>query len=292
MAVAVIIVIVLIVIVWWALRRNARRYKPDFPVHAHHEEAGVIPRGEDTHAEEAVAAEQAGLEPQPVVEPKPGQPLATETAAPSSETGGIPSTAGTADASVAEAPVAEVSALDTGARIAEMPPAGSAAVFTTGMVSTPETLTGSADEDTLVGTPAPVETIGEQPTRETRVDTLSGDDRGAPHAEAPAPGETAAAATAAEQAAATAQTPGPDDLAVLEGIGPRVKEVLAEAGIRTFAQLAATDVNMLRQILDAANLRFLDPSTWPEQAKLAAEGRMDELQTLMSQLRGGKRVGS
>jgi hypothetical protein len=84
---------------------------------------------------------------------------------------------------------------------------------------------------------------------------------------------------------------GPDDLTILEGIGPRVKEVLAEAGITTFAQLAAADVNRLREILEGANLRFLDPGTWAEQARMAAEGRMDDLQAFTDSLRGGRRVG-
>jgi predicted flap endonuclease-1-like 5' DNA nuclease len=84
----------------------------------------------------------------------------------------------------------------------------------------------------------------------------------------------------------------PDDLAILEGIGPRVKEVLAAAGIYTFAELAAADVNHLRQILEGANLRFIDPGTWPEQAKMAADGRMDDLQAFTASLRGGRKVGA
>ena len=56
--------------------------------------------------------------------------------------------------------------------------------------------------------------------------------------------------------------------------------LLQEAGIRTFAHLAVTDVSELQAILDPARLRFIDPSTWAEQAKLAAEGKFDELKTL------------
>lgn len=79
-----------------------------------------------------------------------------------------------------------------------------------------------------------------------------------------------------------------DDLTILEGIGPRVSQLLHENGFLTFAQLAAADAGRLREILDAANLRFMDPGTWSEQARLAAEGRMDELKALMGRLQGGR----
>ena len=82
----------------------------------------------------------------------------------------------------------------------------------------------------------------------------------------------------------------PDDLAILEGIGPKVKSLLAGAGITTFAQLAASELDTLNQILDSNKLQFLDPTTWPEQASLAAEGKMDELQELMDNLKGGRKV--
>ena len=82
----------------------------------------------------------------------------------------------------------------------------------------------------------------------------------------------------------------PDDLTILEGIGPKINQLLQEAGIRTFAQLAATDVSELKAILDPAGLQFIDPSSWGEQAKLAAEGKFDELKTLTASLKGGRKV--
>ena len=46
----------------------------------------------------------------------------------------------------------------------------------------------------------------------------------------------------------------------------------------------------LKQILDAAGDRFQmhEPKTWPEQAKLAADGRWEELDKLQDLLRGGR----
>jgi large subunit ribosomal protein L17 len=80
-------------------------------------------------------------------------------------------------------------------------------------------------------------------------------------------------------------------LTKIEGIGPRISSLLQTTGITTFAQLAATEAGRLEQILVEANLRRLaNPATWPEQAKLAAEGKWDELQALQDSLKGGRRV--
>jgi len=83
---------------------------------------------------------------------------------------------------------------------------------------------------------------------------------------------------------------GPDNLELIEGIGPKISRLLQEAGITTFTQLAATDVSRLEHILREANLAMVDPRTWPEQARLAAEGRWDALKALQDELKGGSRV--
>ena len=83
----------------------------------------------------------------------------------------------------------------------------------------------------------------------------------------------------------------PDNLRRIEGIGPKISSVFQAVGITTFAQLAATDVSRLRQILTEAGLAALaDPSTWPEQAGLAAAGKWDALEVLQDELKGGRRV--
>jgi predicted flap endonuclease-1-like 5' DNA nuclease len=83
----------------------------------------------------------------------------------------------------------------------------------------------------------------------------------------------------------------PDDLTKLEGIGPKVEQVLVAAGITTFAQLAATPVAQLRAILDAAGSRYriTDPTTWPDQAALAAAGDWAAFNELVSKLKAGRR---
>ena len=105
--------------------------------------------------------------------------------------------------------------------------------------------------------------------------------------------EAAAPARVAETPAPVARPapPTPDDLKRIEGIGPKISSVLQTAGITTFAQLAATDVSRLKQILTEADLIALaDPPTWPEQASLAAAGEWDALEALQDELKGGRRV--
>lgn len=85
----------------------------------------------------------------------------------------------------------------------------------------------------------------------------------------------------------------PDDLKVIEGIGPKIASVLNAAGIFTFAQLAETDPDTIRKILFDADPRLArlgDPTTWPAQAKLAAAGDMAGLQALQDSLKGGRQV--
>jgi predicted flap endonuclease-1-like 5' DNA nuclease len=86
--------------------------------------------------------------------------------------------------------------------------------------------------------------------------------------------------------------PEADDLAEIEGIGPRIHDVLHEAGITTFAQLAEIDVDRLREILVAAEVKFPpSPETWPMQARLAADSRWQELKELQNSLKGGSERG-
>ncbi len=85
-------------------------------------------------------------------------------------------------------------------------------------------------------------------------------------------------------------TKSPDDLKLIEGIGPKISSLLNAAGIMTFAQLASTSVTDLQAILDKAGLRLGDPATWPEQAARAAKGDLAGLQVLQDELKGGRRV--
>lgn len=83
----------------------------------------------------------------------------------------------------------------------------------------------------------------------------------------------------------------PDDLVRLEGIGPRVARILNEAGITTFAGLAAANAADVQKILSAAGLQMMNAQGWIEQAALAARGDWDGLQKLQNELKGGRRKG-
>ncbi len=80
-----------------------------------------------------------------------------------------------------------------------------------------------------------------------------------------------------------------DDLTVIEGIGPKIARMLYDQGITTFEKLSETDPEQLRSFFRQAKLYFVDPSTWPEQAKLASQGRWDELERLKAELIAGRR---
>ena len=81
-----------------------------------------------------------------------------------------------------------------------------------------------------------------------------------------------------------------DNLTKVEGIGPKIAEHFNAAGINSFADLAATSVERLQEILNEAgpNYSVHNPGTWPEQAAFAAAGKWDELKAWQEKLDGGK----
>lgn len=82
-----------------------------------------------------------------------------------------------------------------------------------------------------------------------------------------------------------------DNLQVVEGIGPKMDEVLKKYGINTWKELAESTPESLRAILDKENstqYRIIDPATWPAQAKLAHDGKWTELIDLQKRLDTGR----
>ena len=83
-----------------------------------------------------------------------------------------------------------------------------------------------------------------------------------------------------------------DDLTKIEGIGPKVSKTLIEAGISTFEVLSNAKVEDIQKTLTDAGLKMMDASTWPQQAKLAAQGDWDGLKKLQDSLSGGRKVSA
>jgi predicted flap endonuclease-1-like 5' DNA nuclease len=76
----------------------------------------------------------------------------------------------------------------------------------------------------------------------------------------------------------------PGDFTIIEGIDENISKLLKNNGITTLSELAQTDTGQLETILAEADLTA-DPHTWPEQARLASEGKWDELEGLQESLK-------
>ena len=83
-----------------------------------------------------------------------------------------------------------------------------------------------------------------------------------------------------------------DDLTRIEGIGPKIQELLVSRSIDTYRKLADQSPEELKEILEdvGGTFRTHDPTTWPEQATLAANGEWESLVHLQDELMGGRRV--
>lgn len=81
-----------------------------------------------------------------------------------------------------------------------------------------------------------------------------------------------------------------DDLTLVEGIGPKIAELLQAAGVASWSGLADHPVDGLRSVLEAAGPRYQmhDPGTWPTQADLLRHGRWDDFKVLTDRLDGGR----
>ena len=59
----------------------------------------------------------------------------------------------------------------------------------------------------------------------------------------------------------------PDDMTVVKGIGPVYQWKLRDAGVNTYAQLAAADAAQVRRMLDIKDWQRVDIESWIEQAR-------------------------
>ena len=80
-----------------------------------------------------------------------------------------------------------------------------------------------------------------------------------------------------------------NDLTLIEGIGPRISEVLNRSGIASWESLSKTTKHILRVVLDEAGpeFRIHKPKTWPRQAQMASAGEWKKLKAYQDVLKGG-----
>lgn len=78
----------------------------------------------------------------------------------------------------------------------------------------------------------------------------------------------------------------PEDLKVVEGIGPKIEVLLKESGIKGLKDLSIVPIENLKEILAKGGTRYRlnDPSSWPEQARLLVNGEVDKLKTYAADL--------
>jgi len=82
-----------------------------------------------------------------------------------------------------------------------------------------------------------------------------------------------------------------NDLTIVEGIGPKISEILQGVGICTWLDLSKSDPEAIKgKLLEigGSNYRIHEPATWPRQGELAAQGKWDELKKFQDNLTGGK----
>lgn len=82
---------------------------------------------------------------------------------------------------------------------------------------------------------------------------------------------------------------GYDNFEIIEGIGPKINDVMHAAGIHSFVALAELDIPAISRILDAAgpNFKLANPETWAQQSKLCATGQWEKLKTWQDDLVAG-----
>ncbi len=102
--------------------------------------------------------------------------------------------------------------------------------------------------------------------------------------------KVAVAAPTAPKAAEQKSTAAVSDFTKIEGIGPKIAELLQNGGYTTFATFAAATESDIQAILAAAGPRYKmhKPATWMQQAALAAQEKWDELEQLQAELNGGR----
>ena len=81
-----------------------------------------------------------------------------------------------------------------------------------------------------------------------------------------------------------------NDLTIVEGIGPKIQELFHKHDVNTWKALSECTVEKCQSVLNTGGDRYKihKPGTWPEQAKMAYEGKWQALLNWQDELDGGK----
>lgn len=102
---------------------------------------------------------------------------------------------------------------------------------------------------------------------------------------------TKASTTASSPAPSSSDSQKEEDLTIIEGVGPKIAQLLKDGGIKNYQDVIDHSVAQIKEILLKGGPTYAvhDPSTWAEQSKLAQAGKIDELKALQKELKGGRR---
>lgn len=80
-----------------------------------------------------------------------------------------------------------------------------------------------------------------------------------------------------------------NDFTLIEGIGPAISHLLVNRGLTTWWSLANADLALLRSMLAEAGPKYQvhDPTTWPQQARLLANGDWQQFLGMVDAIRDG-----
>ncbi|MEO6404566.1 MAG: glycoside hydrolase family 13 [Ferruginibacter sp.] len=81
-----------------------------------------------------------------------------------------------------------------------------------------------------------------------------------------------------------------DDLTKIPGINKKVVSLLKKHGFINYKDLSVTTIKNLKTILQTSGEAYssFNPASWPKQAKLAAAGKWEELNTLPTEIKSSK----
>lgn len=109
----------------------------------------------------------------------------------------------------------------------------------------------------------------------------------------PAPKAEKKPEAAKKEVPAVEESSEPQDLTVVEGIGPKTAQALEAEGVTTYAQLAklsADDIEEMVKVKHKVRILSGAAQTWPKQAKYLAAGDDEGLAAYQATLKGGREV--